>query len=514
MRIPIIETSAANAEQLEADVLIVGAGAAGLYAALNFPRTFRCVILDKSGEKISNSMYAQGGISAVTQVDFALREGHMTDTLVAGAGLCNEAAVRTLVNEAAENIERLIDLGVPFDRKYGELLRTREGGHQERRILHCGGDATGLHLTKTLLEQVKQRDNIQLLHYVLLTDILNDECGVTGALALSGDNETLLIKTRRIILATGGIGRIYQDTTNAICATGDGMAAALRTGVTLKDMEFVQFHPTVLYGANEEGRSFLVSEALRGEGARLLNSAGDYFMQGVHPMADLAPRDIVARAIFRELMKSKQKLVYLDITHRPRTFLEERFPTIFAECLRRGVDISRDYIPVHPVQHYMMGGVKTGLYAETSLPGLYACGEAACTGVHGANRLASNSLLECIVFGRRAALHAVDLSLPDMPPKYMPGGKGIPVQENHIATIERIRSIMSTRCGIIRGEADLSAATAELSEIEDRLKKTSLHTKIAVEALNMAQVALCIATAARGRKNSIGAHFRSDSEED
>ena len=513
MRIPTIE-AAANAGQLEADVLIAGSGAAGLYAALSFPPAFRCVVLDKSGGKVSNSMYAQGGISAVTQYDDFLREGHVTDTLVAGAGLCDENAVRALVSEAAENIERLISLGVPFDRKNGELLRTREGGHQERRILHCGGDATGLYLTQTLLEQAKRRENIQFIHCALLADILADESGVTGAVVLTGNDETLLIKTRRIILATGGIGRIYEDTTNAICATGDGMAAAHRLGLPLQDMEFVQFHPTVLYGPDEEGRSFLVSEALRGEGARLKNSAGDYFMQGVHPMADLAPRDIVARAIYRELTKSGEKIVYLDITHQPRAFLEERFPTIFAECLRRGMDISKDCIPVHPVQHYMMGGVATGLSAETSLPGLYACGETACTGVHGANRLASNSLLECIVFGRRAALHAANLSLPDTAPKYAPGRKGTPELESYAAVKERIRSIMSARCGIIRDEANLAAAEGELSEIKRMLNNTALHTRDDVEALNMAQVALLIAKAARARKTSIGAHYRSDSEEE
>lgn len=514
MTIPIIETSAANAGQLEADVLIAGSGAAGLYAALNLPPSFRCIILDKAGEQVSNSMYAQGGISAVTQYDDVLREGHVKDTLAAGAGLCDEAAVRILVNEAAENIERLIALGVPFDRKDGELLRTREGGHHERRILHCGGDSTGLHLTETLLKQAKRRENTLLIHHALLTDILTDEYGVTGALVLTGEDEVLLIKTRRIILATGGLGRIYEDTTNAVCATGDGMAAALRAGVTLKDMEFVQFHPTVLYGPDEEGRSFLVSEALRGEGARLKNSEGVYFMQGIHPMADLAPRDIVARAIFRELTSSKQKHVYLDITHQPRAFLQERFPTIFAECLRRGMDISKDAIPVHPIQHYMMGGIATGLYGETSLPGLYACGETACTGIHGANRLASNSLLECIVFGRRAALHAAAFSLPDALPSYVPDRTKAPGQESDTAVKECIRTIMSTRCGIIRNEAGLSHAEESLGAIEHRLKNTSLYTKDAVEALNMAQVALCVVTAARARKHSIGAHYRSDSKEE
>ncbi|HWR22055.1 MAG TPA: L-aspartate oxidase [Feifaniaceae bacterium] len=509
----ILPIDAPAAGELEADALIAGAGAAGLYAALNFPKSFRCVVLDKSGAEVSNSMYAQGGISAVTQADFNLREGHAADTLTAGAGLCDEAAVRVLVNEAAENIERLIALGVPFDRKGGELLRTREGGHRERRILHCGGDATGLHLTKTLLEQAKRRENIRFIHRALLTDILAGEYGVTGAAVLTKNGETLVIKTRRVILASGGIGRIYADTTNAACATGDGMAAARRLGVTLKDMEFVQFHPTVLCGPDEEGRSFLVSEALRGEGARLKNGAGDYFMQGVHPMADLAPRDVVARAIFRELQNSGETFVYLDITHRSRAFLEERFPTIFAECLRRGMDISKDCIPVHPIQHYMMGGVAAGLSAETSLPGLYACGETACTGIHGANRLASNSLLECVVFGRRAALHAAALSLPAAAPKYAPGS-GTPEREIAPDVKERIRAVMSARCGIIRDEAGLSAAEGELTEIEHTLGNARLHTKDAVEALNMAQTALAIAKAARARKKSIGAHYRSDGEEE
>ncbi len=514
MTLPILETRTANAGQLEADVLIAGSGAAGLYAALNFPSAFQCVVLDKSGGEISNSMYAQGGISAVTQYNDTLREGHVLDTLVAGAGLCDEAAVRILVSEAAGNIERLIDLGVPFDRKNGELLRTREGGHKERRILHCGGDATGLHLTETLLKEARKRENIRFIDCVLLTDILTDQYGVTGALMLTGDDETLLIKTRRIVLATGGIGRVYEDSTNAVCATGDGMAAALRAGVPLKDMEFVQFHPTVLSGPDAQGRSFLVSEALRGEGARLVNSAGVYFMQGIHPMADLAPRDIVARAIYRELIASGERIVYLDITHQPRAFLQERFPTIFAECLRRGIDISEDCIPVHPVQHYMMGGIDTGLFGETSLPGLYACGETARTGVHGANRLASNSLLECVVFGRRAALHATELSLPDAHPRYMLRCGGTQELESYSAVKDRIRSIMSTRCGIIRDEAGLSAAANELAEIENTLEHTSLHTKDAVEALNMAQAARSIAMAAQARKKSIGAHYRSDSKEE
>jgi len=510
MNKPILQAEPASLVRVRADVVVAGCGVAGLYAALNLDQRLECALLDKAGDDISNSMYAQGGISAVTQYDKAPRASHIADTLTAGAGLCDEAAVKVLVDEAADNVKRLIALGVPFDRAGGELLRTREGGHSERRILHCGGDATGLHLTSALLEQAKTRDNLHFYHGMLLTDILTDGYGVTGVLALRRGRAPILFETRRVILATGGPGRAYHASTSAVCATGDGMAAAARAGVPLKDMEFVQFHPTALIGEDASGRSFLISEAMRGEGAVLRNAAGEAFMRDVHPLADLAPRDIVARAIVREMQRTGESHVYLDITAHPGKFLEARFPTIYAECMGRGIDIAREWIPVHPVQHYMMGGVRTGLFGETELPGLYACGETACTGVHGANRLASNSLLECVVFGRRAALHCADLALPEAKARYAPEGGGEAELPSYADTVRGVRDAMSAHCGIVRDAAGLTAAIARLGELEWNLLNTRIESAQAAEALNLAQVSLAIATAALARKGSAGAHYRSD----
>lgn len=533
----ILKAPQSLVHRIHIDAIVVGCGAAGLYTALSLDPNMTCAILNKTGRDISNSMYAQGGISAVTQRNELMRASHITDTLNAGAGLCDQAAVKVLVEEAADNIERLIALGVPFDRENGDLARTREGGHSERRVLHCGGDATGLYLTSTLLEKAKQRDNICFYDDALLTDILYDDHGVTGVFTL-WDNEPTIFEARRVILATGGIGRVYNASTNALCATGDGMAAAARAGLPLKNMEFVQFHPTALIGSDQTGRSFLISEAIRGEGGRLINNHGEYFMQDVHPMADLAPRDIVARAILQEMKRTGESKVYLRFPDKPRTYLETRFPTIYAECTRQGYNIPDDPIPVHPVQHYMMGGIQTGLFGETALPGLYACGETACTGVHGANRLGSNSLLECIVFGYRAAQHCAALTLPEARAQYvaapaqtlentavvgmagmagMTGMAGHPVaapdsQELAYTQIgDTIRSIMSTYCGASRDAQGLSHAISHLKEIEESILAVPIRTTAAVETLNIAQVALAIATAAYERKESIGAHYRSDS---
>jgi len=508
----ILEVRQLPMRRIRMDAVVVGCGAAGLYTALSLDNHLTCAILNKTDRDISNSMYAQGGISAVTQRSVSLRASHVADTLNAGVGLCDNSAVQVLVEEAADNIERLIALGVPFDKENGDLARTREGGHSERRVLHCGGDATGLYLTSTLLEKAKQRDNIRFYDEAILTDILYDEHGVTGVLAL-WDDEPTIFETRRVILATGGIGRVYNASTNALCATGDGMAAAARAGLPLKNMEFVQFHPTALVGADQTGRSFLISEAIRGEGGKLINNKGEYFMQDVHPMADLAPRDIVARAILREMQRTGENKVFLRFPDKPRGYLEKRFPTIYAECTRQGYDITGEPIPVHPVQHYMMGGIQTGLFGETALPGLYACGETACTGVHGANRLGSNSLLECIVFGHRAALHCAALTLPEARARYETAATADPLTRglDYARTGEAIRAIMSTYCGASRDAQGLLHAITRLKEFEQTLLTIPIRTAAAVETLNIAQVALAVATAAYERKESIGAHYRNDS---
>lgn len=499
-------------KRVDTDVIIVGCGAAGLYTALNLDPRLSCVLLNKAGIQHSNSMYAQGGIATVIQPNAQDDPAqHLQDTLVAGAGLCNESAVRVLVNEAWQNIEQLMQIDVPFDRSDGELLLTREGGHTRNRILHCNGDATGLHLTRRLYEAALARENIQIHDRIFLSDIVTDDNGTTGVITLDGQNWPCYFAASKVVIASGGIGRVYMNSTNAICATGDGIAAAARAGAALQDMEFVQFHPTALVQPNDNGRFFLISEALRGEGAILRNQRGEPFMQGIHPLADLAPRDIVARAMVTEMAKDGESHVYLDITARSRAFLMDRFPTIYGECLLHGLDIARDLIPVMPVQHYFMGGIQTDLDARTNITGLYACGEAACTGVHGANRLASNSLLECLVFGRRCAMQ---INGSDF---FTPKSRGI-VADNCMrddtidftAYGDKIRTLTTRQCGIIRNGKDLREAYTRISEIFSRLDAIVLDTPQSIETYNQSLVASAILYAAIQRQKSVGSHFRSD----
>jgi L-aspartate oxidase len=511
----ILNNSLQNANRINTDVMIAGSGAAGLYTALNLDPRLQCVVLNKAGMKHSSSMYAQGGIAAVMQPSIGedSPEQHMADTLVAGAGLCDENAVRVLVNEAWSNIEQLIKLNVPFDRQDGGLLLTREGGHGRNRILHCGGDATGAQLTRSLYKAAMERDNINILSMMSLSDIVTNEDGASGVLALDEQNELCYITASSVVIATGGIGRVYRNSTNSVCATGDGIAAARRAGAALHDMEFVQFHPTAFVHPHDNGRFFLISEAMRGEGAILRNRRSEPFMQGVHPLADLAPRDIVSRAIVNEMKKSDIPNVYLDITDKPRKFLRNRFPTIYEECMFRGVDIAKDWIPVMPVQHYFMGGIKTDLDGRTSLPGLYACGEAARTGVHGANRLASNSLLECLVFGRRCALHINGSQAGSRGTACFTASIGKDAEEADLDSyINEIRVLMTHQCGIVRNEKDLLEAQDRICAIFEQLDAMALTAKKSIDTYNMSQVALEILKAALLRRKSVGAHYRSDGE--
>jgi len=501
-------------KKLDTDVVIVGCGVAGLYAALNLERGLQCVVLNKAGAEQSSSMYAQGGIATVIEPNEQDdTDQHFMDTLVAGVGLCDENAVRVLVDEAWGNIEQLIKMNIPFDRLDGNLLLTREGGHGRNRILHCGGDATGLHLTRRLYEIAMKRENIRIFDRMFLSDIVTDENGVVGVLTMDGQNSPHYFAASKVIIASGGIGRVYRNSTNAICATGDGIAAASRAGAELRDMEFVQFHPTALVHPDENGRFFLISEALRGEGAILRNRRGEAFMHGVHPLADLAPRDIVSRAILLEMKKNDIPNVYLDITTRPRSFLKERFPTIYEKCMSCGIDIAQDWIPVIPVQHYFMGGIKTDTHGRTNITGLYACGESACTGVQGANRLASNSLLECLVFGRRCALQISQSKVS--PPTRREVETSACVKCDYVdfeSYSSEIRTLLTQKCGIIRNEKDLSEAYARISEIFDWLDSMVLGTPKSIETYNQSQIALAILRAAIQRKKSVGAHYRSDDE--
>lgn len=491
------------------DVLVMGSGLAGLYAALQMDPALSCAVVTKEGIDTSNSWLAQGGIAAAVNKEDKPRF-HLEDTLTAGAGLCDQNAVRILVDEGPKDIETLVALDVPFDLNLdGDLETGREGGHRLNRIVHAHGDATGRETVKTLAAIAITRANITFLENTFLADILTDDSGITGAV-IWGKQGFSIIAADNIVIAAGGIGQVYRHSTNPSVATGDGIAVAARAGADLTNMEFVQFHPTGLYSREEEARSFLISEAVRGEGAVLRNHQGERFMEGQHPMAELAPRDIVARAITREMAKEGSDHVYLDITVKSAGELAARFPTIYQECQKRGIDIAKDYIPVCPVQHYMMGGIATDVNGRTSLQGLYACGEAACTGVHGANRLASNSMLECLVFSRRAARqiatakrksNSITLSKNKSPEAPTP---------DTAALRRQIRDLMSHNGWVIRHGLEMEKALSQLTAIENQLEAAALPDKDAMETFNMATVSRYILTAAVARKESVGAHYRED----
>jgi len=510
-----------SSKRIYTDVVIIGSGVAGLFTALNLDPGIKCIIINKSGIDLCNSMYAQGGIAAVVD-SININDNnqlHLRDTLEAGAGHCDEVAVKVLVDEAEKNIIKIMNLDVVFDTGEGKILLTREGGHTERRILHCGGDATGLHITKSLYQQALSRKNIKIISNVFLCDIIVENQEAIGVTAIDENDKPLVISSSKIVIASGGVGRVFRNSTNAICCTGDGIAAAKRAGVKLQDMEFIQFHPTALIHPSETGRFFLISEALRGEGGVLRNRRWEPFMKHIHPLGDLAPRDIVTRGIISEMKKDNIPNVYLDITQKPRGFLMERFPTIYNECMKRGIDIAKNWIPVMPVQHYFMGGIKTDINARTNIKNLYASGEAACTGVHGANRLASNSLLECIVFSGRCAddinKDYLENNLGKRKKINLPKSSKIGFERKDIdldSFSSEIRSLATLKCGIIRNETDLQEAQQRISEIIEILDNAIIYSKKGIETYNMAIIAIEITRAAIARKKSIGAHYRSDDQ--
>ena len=503
------ETEIANTSAY--DIVIVGAGMAGLYTALNVDERLSCLIIAKEGIDTSCSWLAQGGIAAAISSDDT-PAFHLDDTLVAGAGLCDVEAVKVLVNEGPSDISRLVDLNVPFDLdENGELQITREGGHHKNRIVHAGGDATGRETVKVLASIVSQRKNISFSEHTCLFDILTDAGSAIGIVARCNDSEFHLIRSRNVVIATGGIGQVYKSSTNPSVATGDGVAAAIRAGADMANIEFIQFHPTGLWSQVSNGCEFLISEAVRGEGGLLVNSDNRRFMADEHELAELAPRDIVARGILKELKRSGEDHVFIDITSKPEEFLSHRFPTIYNECLSRGINIARDKIPVCPVQHYMMGGIKTDLDGRTNIVGLYACGEAANTGVHGANRLASNSMLECLVFGRRAASHInsshsaalsrAEANMIGIIPKRPRSQLDIP------AIREAIRGLMNDNCSVVRKKAGLLFAFEQVSGIQAQLESVYDDSCAYLEALNIATVAKAILEAAIRRPESIGSHW-------
>jgi L-aspartate oxidase len=490
------------------DFIVVGAGIAGLRAAIELGSHGTVLCLSKRELTESNTQYAQGGIAVALGPDDS-PEIHLRDTLTAGAGLVNEEAARTLVTEGPKRVLELLDWGVRFDRdEHGQLAFTREGAHSRNRVLHADGDSTGREMGRSLYEHARKIPNIRLSEFGFCRDLLLQDGRVVGIAALHDDGQVEHIRARAVLLATGGAGMVYANTTNPGVATADGVAMAWRAGAELSDMEFVQFHPTALY--LKRAPRFLISEAVRGEGAILRNDRRERFMPNYHPLAELAPRDVVARAIHRELELSKaaDPVVYLDVTHLDAAKLKVRFPRIYQTCKQYGLDITHDLIPIRPAAHYAMGGVRTDLDGRTTLPGLYAAGEAACTGVHGANRLASNSLLEGLVFGTRAArAMAEDAALE------MTGG----VQElpstaygsgNADALQQEVRQLLENHVGIVRNAEQLRRAVERLAQILTHLPEPSNRGR--AEARNITEIGLAIARSALARKESRGAHYRSD----
>lgn len=498
-------------EILDYDVLVVGSGLAGLYAALHIDENKSCALVTKVSIENSNSWLAQGGIAAVIDSHDNF-ESHVEDTLKAGAGMCDPEAVEVLVKEGPESIKELVEMNVPFDtNSEGELMITREGGHSCRRIVHCGGDATGRETTKKLGEIALTRKNITPMFATYMIDIITDNGKATGGIFRDTvKNKTFIIRADAIILSTGGIGALYNHTTNPRQAIGDGIAAAMRAGAKVVNMEMVQFHPTTLLPHSNSDRLFLISEAVRGEGGILKNHENQAFMKDKHELRDLAPRDIVTREILAELKRSGRTNVFLDVSSMTKEFFSHRFPTIYNECTEFGINIPEDMIPVRPAQHYLMGGIRTDLNGMTNIKGLYACGECAWTGIHGANRLASNSMLECLVFGRRAAMHVNEHAEPNFDFKLpeIRSTRDEPLTEKYISgTKGKIKDIMTEFAGPIRTEKGLAEGAGRVYRIYNKLRDVKLEKNEEYELYNMTENAYKILTDALARKESIGAHY-------
>ncbi|MBM7171489.1 L-aspartate oxidase [Streptomyces sp. G44] len=512
---------------LDADVVVVGSGVAGLTAALRCSAAgLRTVVVTKARLDDGSTRWAQGGIAA------ALGEGdtpaqHLDDTLVAGVGLCDEEAVRTLVTEGPDAVRRLIETGAHFDTgPEGAIELTREGGHHRRRIAHAGGDATGAEISRALVEAVRAR-GIPTVENALVLDLLTDADGRTAGVSLhvmgEGQHDGVgAVHAPAVVLATGGMGQVFSATTNPSVSTGDGVALALRAGAEVSDLEFVQFHPTVLFlGADAEGQQPLVSEAVRGEGAHLVDAEGVRFMVGQHELAELAPRDIVAKGITRRMQERGTDHMYLDARHFGAHMWENRFPTILAACRAHGFDPVTEPIPVAPAAHYASGGVRTDPHGRTTVPGLYACGEVACTGVHGANRLASNSLLEGLVYAERIAADIVARHAHHTLHARVPHPVDQPETPTHPLLPPEarfaIQRVMSEGAGVLRSAESLARAADRLARIHaEAAGALAEHGKTAEpgvdtwETTNLLCVARVLVAAAQRREETRGCHWRED----
>jgi L-aspartate oxidase len=494
------------------DVLVIGAGIAGLRSALAVPPPLAVLVVTKDRIAESNSAYAQGGIAGVLAPEDRF-ENHVDDTLIAGDGLCDREIVDLVVRDAPKAIHDLIAWGTQFDLEDGHLALTREGGHSHARIVHALGDATGHEVMRAVIARAREAVNVTIWDDTFTIDLLTHEGRCVGAVVARGDGDRLLVWAKQVILAAGGAGMVYRETTNPPVATGDGMAAAWRAGAELRDMEFMQFHPTVLYVAGSA--RFLITEAIRGEGAYLLDKDGNRFMPEIDPRAERATRDVVARAIFATMESTQHPNVYLDLSHLDPDHVRTRFPGIAKVCASFGLDITKDRIPVRPGAHYMVGGVTTDIHGRTTLPGLWAAGEVSSSGLHGANRLASNSLLEGLVFGeacgRGAAAEAA--TVPDafaVPPVHSEP-RPAPTDTLDVADITNsLRSLMVRKMGIVRDRPRLLEAQKDVDFWCRYVLPRTFSDRAGWELQNLLTVARLMIGSALARSESRGTHFRRD----
>ena len=495
------------------DVCVIGSGIAGLTTALHLREAgLHVTVVTKVEIGEGSTRWAQGGIAAVLD-PLDTPAAHARDTQLAGVGLCDPEAVSVMVSDGPDRLRELIHIGAQFDRHAdGSLMLTREGGHRARRIVHAGGDATGAEVQRALQDAVHRDPWIRVIDHALVLDLLSDAagrvCGVSLHVLGEGSEDGVGgVLARAVVLATGGMGQVFASTTNPSVSTGDGVAAALRAGAAVTDVEFVQFHPTALFLPADQvdgDRQPLISEALRGEGAHLVDGDGKRFMVGEHELAELAPRDVVAKGAMRAMRSHGTDHVFLDARHLGAEMLQSRFPTIVASCRAIGVDPVDDLIPVAPAAHYASGGVRTDLRGRSSVPGLYACGEVACTGVHGANRLASNSLLEALVFARRIA----DDIAVDLPAQTDPVVTGASAWVVSSSTRQRLRRAMTDGAGVLRSAESLSATAGLLSQLGD--EHSDRPRTDAWEATNLMTIATTLVASAFARRETRGCHWRED----
>jgi L-aspartate oxidase len=500
-----------NITQLQFDFLLIGSGLAGLYAALYASRFGKVALLTKSTLEESNSYWAQGGIAAAMDPEDS-PVYHIEDTIKAGRGLCNREAVEILVREGIERVSDLIALGMKFDFSEKGLEFGLEGGHSKRRVLHAGGNSTGKEMVRFLISSVQANPDITIFENTEVSELISQGERCFGALAFDLSNQKpFVFLAKSTILATGGASGIYLRTTNPQTATGDGIALGFRAGAEVTDMEFIQFHPTAFY--MENGESFLISEAVRGEGGYLLNHSFKRFMSEYHELGELAPRDVVSRAIFNEMKRSGENHVYLSLKHLNPDFIRKRFSNVYYASLQHGVDITRDLVPVAPAAHYLIGGIKTGIWGETNINGLFSCGEVACTGVHGANRLASNSLLECIVYAKRAVDSARESDgFTNKLNEFIKGPFSIlspaSKKDNFLKVKGVISSLMSEHVGIVRSAYGLKRALEVFGRLANSDDESDGYYRLKLQ--NMLVVCSLIARSALLRTESRGAHIRED----